>query len=131
MNCPAGGSSCPTLTFDTNNTNHIATFGLQTVTYDAAGNLIQDGTGVGTHTYQYEAEGRLKSVDNGTTATYYYNALGQRVQKQPGSGLPADYRYYWYDAFGQSAVAEDEPRTGLAGARHKVRPRRKWEIRRH
>ncbi len=84
---------CPNWTFNTTS-NQISTAGF---TYDAAGNLTSDGV----HTYQWDAEARLKSVDNGTTATYYYNALGQRVQKQPGSGLPADYRYYYYDASGQ------------------------------
>ncbi len=88
---------CPNWTFNTTS-NRISTAGF---TYDAAGNLTADGTGVGTHTYQWDGEGRLKSVDNGATATYYYNALGQRVQKQPGSGAPADYRYYYYDASGQ------------------------------
>ena len=34
-----------------------------TLCYDAAGNLTQDGTGVGTHTFQWDGEGRLVSVD--------------------------------------------------------------------
>ena len=44
--------------------------------YDAAGDL----TGDGTHTYQWDGEGKLKSVDNGATFNFGYNALGQQVQ---------------------------------------------------
>src|SRR5438309_1129459 len=33
------------------------------------------------HTYAWDAEGRLKSVDNGATASFTYNALGQRAVK--------------------------------------------------
>ncbi|MGH9450753.1 MAG: hypothetical protein ACRD11_09435 [Terriglobia bacterium] len=40
--------------------------------------------GDGTHTYQYDAEGRIVSVDNGTTASCVYNALGERVEKNVG-----------------------------------------------
>ena len=53
----------------------------QAPTYDAAGNMTGDGTGTGTHTYAWDAEGRLKSVDGGATATFTYNALGQRAVK--------------------------------------------------
>jgi len=45
--------------------------------YDLAGNLLGDGT----HTYAYDAENRLISVDNGNTASYVYDAEGRRVQK--------------------------------------------------
>ncbi len=46
--------------------------------------------GDGTHTYQWDGENRLVSVDGVAgqscqatwTACYYYNALGQRVEKQ-------------------------------------------------
>ncbi len=48
--------------------------------YDAAGNLTADGS----HTYTYDAENRLTKVDNGSTATYAYDAEGQRVEKMPG-----------------------------------------------
>ncbi len=72
---------CPNWTFNAA-TNQINNIGF---TYDAAGDLTQDGTGVGTHTYQWDAHNRLKSVDNGTTATYTYNALGMRVEKVVGT----------------------------------------------
>ena len=46
-------------------------------TCDAAGNLTADGV----YTYQWDAEGRLKSVANGNTWSATFNALGQRVQQ--------------------------------------------------
>ncbi|HZT74507.1 MAG TPA: RHS repeat-associated core domain-containing protein [Terriglobales bacterium] len=58
----------PALSFDAN--NRIAAG----VGYDAAGELTSDGT----HTYQYDAVGRLTGVDGGATASYAYNAQGQR-----------------------------------------------------
>jgi RHS repeat-associated protein len=54
------------------NTYWIAGF-----TYDAAGDVIDDGI----HTYQYDAEGRLASVDSGSTASYVYDAGGTRVRR--------------------------------------------------
>ncbi len=46
-------------------------------TYDLNGNLIDDGN----HTYQYDEQNRLVAIDNGDTAEYRYNALGQRIYK--------------------------------------------------
>jgi RHS repeat-associated protein len=62
-------------------------------TYDTSGDLTADGS----HTYQWDAEGRLRSVDSGSTATYTYNALGQRVEKKVGS----TYTELAYDASGE------------------------------
>jgi len=55
--------------------------------YDAAGNLLGDGL----HTYAYDAENRLISVDGGNTASYVYDAEGRRVQKT--AGTQAEYLY--------------------------------------
>jgi YD repeat-containing protein len=52
-------------------------------TYDAAGNLLTDGN----HTYTYDAENRIATVDGGTTASYVYNADGSRVEKLTGNWL--------------------------------------------
>src|SRR5262245_34858359 len=38
-------------------------------TYDAGGNLINDGV----HTYAYDGENRLRTVDGGATAAYAYD----------------------------------------------------------
>jgi RHS repeat-associated protein len=67
---------CTNLTYDVT-TNHITVSGYA---YDAAGNVTADGTGTGSHTYQWDAEGRLASVDTGTTEQETYNALGQLAQ---------------------------------------------------
>ena len=72
---------CPSLNF-ASTTNRINSSGY---TYDAAGNLTADGTGTGSHTYQWDGEGRLKSVDSGSTASFVYNALGWRVEKTPAT----------------------------------------------
>ena len=42
--------------------------------YDAPGNLLYDGV----HTYTYDAEDRIVSVDSGTGANYVYDANGRR-----------------------------------------------------
>lgn len=72
-----GGTGNPSYVFDAN--NRIAGSG---VIYDAAGNIIADGLG---HTYTYDAEGRMLTVDGGTTATYAYDASGRRIEKTTGS----------------------------------------------
>jgi RHS repeat-associated protein len=56
--------------------------------YDAAGNLLNDGS----HTYAYDAENRIISVDGGATAYYVYDANGRRVRKTSPAGS-FDYLY--------------------------------------
>jgi len=68
------GAAPPTLTF---NNAHNQVDGWS---YDANGNLLSDTV----HTYEYDAENRLISVDNGTTATYVYGAGSQRVRENVG-----------------------------------------------
>src|SRR5213594_1841018 len=60
-----------------------------------------DGTGTGTYSYTWNAEGRLATAttpSGGTSTTsFIYNALGERVQL-----LGPTYTYnYPFDAFGQ------------------------------
>lgn len=71
------------LSFDAN--NHIAAG--NGVTYDAAGNVTNDGS----HSYTYDAENRLVSVDAGSV-TYVYDADGQRV-RQATPDASWDYLY--------------------------------------
>ncbi len=63
------------LAFSSTN-NRITTTGYS---YDASGNLTQDSSNPTVHTYQWDAESRASSVDNGSTHSFVYNALGHRV----------------------------------------------------
>ncbi|HNW89197.1 MAG TPA: RHS repeat-associated core domain-containing protein [Bacteroidales bacterium] len=60
----------------------IASGTLVNPTYDANGNTLNDGN----HTYNYDFENRLLTVDGGATATYTYDALGRRIQKLTPGG---------------------------------------------
>jgi RHS repeat-associated protein len=117
MSSPADASGCTGLswTYDAwaNRTNQTTSSGACTeshptigannqftgapYTYDAAGNMTADGN----HTYTYDAENRLTTVDGGATATYVYDAEGQRVLKTTGGVTTA----YLYDPAG-NVIAE-------------------------
>ncbi len=71
QNVTAGSGPNPSYSFDANN----RVIG-SSMTYDAAGNITSDGS----HTYTYDAENRIASVDSGAT-TFVYNADGLRVKK--------------------------------------------------
>ena len=67
---------CPQLGYGTGSTNRISTVAGSSVTYDADGNLTNDGV----YTYTYDAEGRVTGMTGGgLNNTYSYDALGQRV----------------------------------------------------
>ena len=72
---------------DTN--NHLS--GL---TYDAAGNVINDGLG---GAFVFDGENRIKSAGS---ATYTYDADGRRIQKSSGTN-------YWYGPGGQVFAETD------------------------
>jgi len=93
-----GQDGCAAVTYNAG-TNRLATIGTQSVQYDAAGNLVQDGTGTGSKSYQWDAEGRMTSVSVSglSSATFSYKALGQRVEKNLNNGT---YTEYVYDAAG-------------------------------
>lgn len=59
--------------------------------YDNNGNLTSDGV----HTYQYNYNNRLISVDNGATATYKYDALDRRIQKVVAEPVATTTNYYY------------------------------------
>lgn len=89
--CTGGTGLCTQLSFDGN--NRITGTGY---TYDAAGNLTQDGS-TSYCTYTWDGEGRLSSISGCATLTFTYNALGQRAEKQGASY----YRESVYDGLGQ------------------------------
>jgi RHS repeat-associated protein len=80
----ADGGPSPQLTFSST-TNRITSAGYS---YDAAGNVTSDGF----HTYTYDAEGNVTAVDGGSTASYVYNALNQRVSETVG-GATTQFAY--------------------------------------
>jgi hypothetical protein len=64
---------CTAMAYDTS-TNRLSTVGGAAVNYDAAGNLLSDGS----CTYTWDAENRITSVSGCASFTMTYNALGQR-----------------------------------------------------
>ena len=80
LNCT--GCSGPQPQYSFGSWNHISGSG---ITYDSAGNMTSDGPPPG-HTYFYDGENRLIKVDNGSTATYKYDAMGRRVTQTTSAG---------------------------------------------
>lgn len=58
---------------------------------------MTDGSGMGAHTYHWDAENRLISTDSGSTAIYTFKALGERVEKDVGG----TYTEYAWQASGE------------------------------
>ena len=65
---------------------------LNTYSYDAAGNQMNDGT----HTYVFDADNKIKQMDGGSTV-YAYDGEGRRVRKIVGS--ETTYFFYAYTIF--------------------------------
>lgn len=84
QNITQGSGPAPVRNFDTS-TNHITSTGYD---YDAVGNVISDGF----HSYSYDAENNLISIDGGATATFVYDALNERVKVSTSAGSQ-DYGY--------------------------------------
>lgn len=82
------------LSFDLN-TNRLSGW-----SYDAAGNLLNDGV----HSYVFDAENKIRKVDN--VAAYVYDGEGQRVRKLVGENLR-----FIYDMHGQQ-IAEFDGASG-------------------
>jgi RHS repeat-associated protein len=78
------GGSASSLSFNSAN-NHVASAGYA---YDAAGNMTNDSI----HTYTYDAEGNVLTVDGGSTGQYVYDALNCRVWVE-ASGSTYEYLY--------------------------------------
>ena len=88
QNAPQGG---PSLSISFNPANNI--INSTGFTNDAAGNVGNDTF----HTYRYDADGNVISVDGGATASYAYDSLNQRVQIAPTRGT---FEFVW-DIFGR------------------------------
>ena len=65
-------------------------------TYDAAGDVTYDAG----HSYGYDAESRMVTVDSGSTATNFYDAANRRVKKVAGGYTT----YYVWE--GSKVIAE-------------------------
>jgi RHS repeat-associated protein len=74
-------------------------------TYDAAGNVTNDGV----HSYTYDAENRAVSVDGGATAQYRYDNQNRRVCKIIGSSWT---HYIWE---GSQVISEHDGTTPSPG----------------
>jgi len=80
--------------------NRITTAGYG---YAGAGNLTAEPG----RTYQYDANGQIKSVNSGSTAIYSYDGDGLRAKRLTAS----ESRYYYYDPAG-NPVWEYKPGVG-------------------
>jgi RHS repeat-associated protein len=67
-----------------------------TQTFDANGNLTNDGT----NTYTWDARNRLTGISGGVTASFIYDGLGRRTSKTINSTTTG----FWYD--GNDILAE-------------------------
>jgi RHS repeat-associated protein len=88
----AGSGVQPEYAFNANNQIDVSG-----VTYDAAGNVIADGVGLG-NTYTYDAENRIVTAANGYSASYVYDAFGHRVR----STVNGQTRDFLYDLNGRT-----------------------------
>ncbi len=83
QNAPQGG---PSLNVSMNSSNNI--INTNGFANDIPGNIAGDGV----HTYSYDADGNLISVDSAATASYYYDSLNERVREAPTRGT---YEFVW------------------------------------
>jgi RHS repeat-associated protein len=92
MTC-SGTGYCTSMSYSAT-TNRLTAIGSATPTYDAAGDLLTDGSGTGTNTYTWDGESRLATATPyaQNTVTLTYNALGQRV-RAASSSFTYDYAF--------------------------------------
>jgi RHS repeat-associated protein len=93
-------------------TNHITSVtnsgSTVSYTYDSVGNGGGNVVNDGSHSYAYDSESRLVSVDGGTTASYAYDQQNRRYKKTVGSTVT---HYLWE---GNQVLAEHNGSTGAA-----------------
>lgn len=83
-------------------TNRISAVSGTNYSYDANGNLTNDGS----HTYSYDSENRVVSVDGGSTASYAYDHQNRRYKTTVGATVT---HYIWQ---GSQVLAEHNGSTG-------------------
>jgi len=71
-----------------NAAHQMVTHGNQTLSYDANGNLTNDGA----NTYTWDARNQLVAISGSVTASFQYDANGRRISKTVG-GQTAGYLY--------------------------------------
>jgi RHS repeat-associated protein len=71
-----------------NENNQLTAWSGVAHTYDANGNLINDGT----RTYTWNARNQLSSISGGVSASFQYDAFGRRTSKSIG-GIGSSYLY--------------------------------------
>lgn len=73
--------------------NQLKQKGSAALTYDANGNLTSDGV----NTYTWDARNQLASISGGVTASFGYDASGNRTKKTAG-GVTTEYLYDGFNA---------------------------------
>ena len=107
-NAVSGGSQIQSITLQqsggapTNRITSVTASSTLNYTYDAAGGVTNDGA----HSYTYDSENRIVSVDGGATATYAYDDHNRRYKKIVGSSIT---HYVWK---GGMVLAEHSGSTG-------------------
>ncbi len=107
-NATSGGSQIQSVSLEqsggvpTNRITSVTQGSTLNYSYDSAGNVTSDGV----HSYTYDAENRVVSVDSGSTASYSYDHQNRRVKKTVGSTTT---HYVWQD---EQVIAEHNGSTG-------------------
>jgi RHS repeat-associated protein len=96
-----------------NAVNELTVINVTALTYDANGNLNNDGT----YTYAYDEENRLTKVtrnsDSSVVGQYEYDALSRRVQKIATPGGTSVTTQYFYD---NARIVEEQNGGGVTQA---------------
>ena len=72
--------------------NGMTAFGGATLSYDANGNLISDGT----NTYTWDARNHLTAISGAVAASFTYDAFGRRASKTI-AGATTQFLYDWWN----------------------------------
>jgi RHS repeat-associated protein len=109
-------SSDPSYVFD--NADRLVSYGGTSLTYDSNGNLVGRSDANGQTNYAYDARNRLIGImlADGTSATYKYDALGRRIEKNIGGAITR----YVYDG-GTILLEQDGSGATVARYTHSLR----------